>query len=61
MHQHHHTEASVNLAMLAGLLAVVVLCDIVDDIDDFMARLPNLHVFVERENLKVTYIVDLIR
>jgi 3,4-dihydroxy-2-butanone 4-phosphate synthase len=61
VHQHHHTEASVNLAMLAGLLAVVVLCDIVDDIDDFMARLPNLHVFVERENLKVTYIVDLIR
>ena len=55
-----HTEASVDLAMLAGLDPVAVLCEIVDD-DGSMARLPKLRQFVERENLKLISISDLIR
>ncbi|RCV06937.1 hypothetical protein SETIT_1G204000v2 [Setaria italica] len=56
-----HTEASVDLAMLAGLPPVAVLCEIVDDADGSMARLPKLRVFAERENLKIISIADLIR
>ncbi|KAL6634111.1 hypothetical protein ACP70R_026782 [Stipagrostis hirtigluma subsp. patula] len=56
-----HTEASVDLAVLAGLPPVAVLCEIVDDADGSMARLPKLRVFAERENLKIISIADLIR
>ncbi|KAF0906471.1 hypothetical protein E2562_011464 [Oryza meyeriana var. granulata] len=55
-----HTEASVDLAMLAGLPPAAVLCEIVDE-DGSMARLPKLRVFAERENLKIISIADLIR
>ncbi|XP_062006472.1 bifunctional riboflavin biosynthesis protein RIBA 1, chloroplastic-like isoform X1 [Rosa rugosa] len=55
-----HTEASVDLAMLAGLDPVAVLCEIVDD-DGSMARLPRLREFAEAENLKIISIADLIR
>ncbi|TKY59473.1 Bifunctional riboflavin biosynthesis protein RIBA 1 [Spatholobus suberectus] len=55
-----HTEASVDLAILAGLNPVAVLCEIVDD-DGSMARLPTLRQFAERENLKIVSIADLIR
>ncbi|KAK7400343.1 hypothetical protein VNO78_11549 [Psophocarpus tetragonolobus] len=55
-----HTEASVDLAVLAGLNPVAVLCEIVDD-DGSMARLPKLRQFAERENLKIVSIADLIR
>ncbi|MED6108720.1 Bifunctional riboflavin biosynthesis protein RIBA 1, chloroplastic [Stylosanthes scabra] len=55
-----HTEASVDLAVLAGLDPVAVLCEVVDD-DGSMARLPKLREFAERENLKVVSIADLIR
>ncbi|KAL5556488.1 hypothetical protein UlMin_038724, partial [Ulmus minor] len=55
-----HTEASVDLAMLAGLDPVAVLCEIVDD-DGSMARLPKLREFACRENLKIITIADLIR
>ncbi|KAM0897781.1 hypothetical protein ACQ4PT_022353 [Festuca glaucescens] len=55
-----HTEAAVDLAVLAGLPPVGVLCEIVDE-DGSMARLPKLRVFAERENLKVVSIADLIR
>ncbi|XP_041014961.1 bifunctional riboflavin biosynthesis protein RIBA 1, chloroplastic-like isoform X1 [Juglans microcarpa x Juglans regia] len=55
-----HTEASVDLAMLAGLDPVGVLCEVVDD-DGSMARLPKLRKFVEQENLKIISIADLIR
>ena len=47
--------------MLAGLPPVAVLCEIVDDADGSMARLPKLRVFAERENLKIISIADLIR
>ncbi|KAK7319452.1 hypothetical protein RJT34_04173 [Clitoria ternatea] len=55
-----HTEASADLAILAGLNPVAVLCEIVDD-DGSMARLPKLRQFAERENLKIISIADLIR
>ncbi|KAL7199802.1 hypothetical protein ACSBR2_021993 [Camellia fascicularis] len=55
-----HTEASVDLAMLAGLDPVAVLCEIVDD-DGSMARLPMLQQFVQSHNLKIISIADLIR
>ncbi|TKY59474.1 Bifunctional riboflavin biosynthesis protein RIBA 1 [Spatholobus suberectus] len=55
-----HTEASVDLAILAGLYPVAVVCEIVDD-NGSMARLPKLHQFAERENLKIVSIADLIR
>lgn len=55
-----HTEASVDLAALAGLDPVAVICEIVDD-DGSMARLPKLREFAQRENLKIVSIADLIR
>ncbi|CAM8909719.1 unnamed protein product [Rhodiola kirilowii] len=55
-----HTEASLDLAVLAGLEPVAVLCEIVDD-DGSMARLPRLRKFAEQENLKIISIADLIR
>uniref|UniRef100_A0A2C9USF1 GTP cyclohydrolase II domain-containing protein n=1 Tax=Manihot esculenta TaxID=3983 RepID=A0A2C9USF1_MANES len=55
-----HTEASVDLAMLAGLEPVAVLCEIVDD-DGSMERLPRLRQFAQAENLKIISIADLSR
>ncbi|KAI3962203.1 hypothetical protein MKX01_030753 [Papaver californicum] len=55
-----HTEASVDLAVLAGFDPVAVLCEIVDE-DGSMARLPKLREFSQRENLKIISIADLIR
>ncbi|XP_035539563.1 bifunctional riboflavin biosynthesis protein RIBA 1, chloroplastic-like [Juglans regia] len=55
-----HTEASVDLAVLAGLEPVAILCEIVDD-DGSMARLPKLRQFAETENLKIISTADLIR
>ncbi|KAL1812124.1 hypothetical protein ACET3Z_022189 [Daucus carota] len=55
-----HTEASVDLTVLAGFQPVSVLCEIVDD-DGSMARLPKLREFAKRENLKIVSIADLIR
>ncbi|CAI9104085.1 OLC1v1002697C3 [Oldenlandia corymbosa var. corymbosa] len=55
-----HTEASVDLAMLAGLEPVGVLCEVVDD-DGSMARLPKLRQFAKEENIKIVSIADLIR
>ncbi|KAL0287432.1 UNVERIFIED_CONTAM: Bifunctional riboflavin biosynthesis protein RIBA 1, chloroplastic [Sesamum angustifolium] len=55
-----HTEAAVDLAMLAGLEHAGVLCEIVDD-DGSMARLPKLLQFAQKENLKIVSIADLIR
>ena len=56
-----HTEASVDLAVLAGLDPVAVLCEVVDEDDGSMARLPKLRKFAEREKLKLVSIADLIR
>ncbi|XP_047182400.1 bifunctional riboflavin biosynthesis protein RIBA 1, chloroplastic-like [Vigna umbellata] len=55
-----HTEASVDLAVLAGVEPAAVLCEIVDD-DGSMARLPKLRQMAKQENLKIISIADLIR
>jgi len=54
-----HTEAAVDLARLAGLKPVGVICEILHE-DGTMARLPELRVFAERHGLKLISIADLI-
>jgi 3,4-dihydroxy 2-butanone 4-phosphate synthase/GTP cyclohydrolase II len=54
-----HTEASVDLARMAGLDPSGVLCEIVKD-DGTMARLPDLLKFKKKHKLKLCTILDLI-
>lgn len=54
-----HTEAAVDLAVLAGLYPGGVLCEVMDD-DGHMARLPQLVEVAERHGLKILTIHDLI-
>ena len=54
-----HTEAAVDLARLAGLTPVGVLCEIMDA-DGTMARLPQLRVLAGQFGLKLITIRDLI-
>lgn len=55
-----HTEAAVDLAKLAGLPGVGVLCEVVNP-DGSMARLPQLREFSKKHNLHLISIEDLIR
>lgn len=54
-----HTEASVDLARLSGLTPAAVICEIMSP-DGSMARLPHLHEFAQRHNLKLISIPGLI-
>jgi len=54
-----HTEASVDVARLAGLVPAGVICEIMTE-DGTMARLPDLVEFAARHNLKIGTIKDLI-
>ena len=54
-----HTEAAVDLARLAGLSPVGVICEILRE-DGQMARLPELRGFAAQHGLKMTSIADLI-
>ncbi|HFC96832.1 MAG TPA: bifunctional 3,4-dihydroxy-2-butanone-4-phosphate synthase/GTP cyclohydrolase II [Thermosulfurimonas dismutans] len=54
-----HTEASVDLARLAGLYPAGVICEIMKD-DGTMARLPDLEKFAAEHGLKIITIRDLI-
>ncbi|MDE2239942.1 MAG: 3,4-dihydroxy-2-butanone-4-phosphate synthase, partial [Rhodospirillales bacterium] len=54
-----HTEASVDIARLAGLIPAGVICEIIND-DGTMARLPELVTFAQRHNIKLGTIADLI-
>jgi 3,4-dihydroxy 2-butanone 4-phosphate synthase/GTP cyclohydrolase II len=54
-----HTEATVDLARLAGMKPVGVLCEIMDD-DGSMARLPRLEKMAEEFNLRLITVKDLI-
>ena len=54
-----HTEASVDLARLAGLAPAGVLCEVLDE-DGSMARLPRLFEIATELNLKIVSIADLI-
>jgi 3,4-dihydroxy 2-butanone 4-phosphate synthase / GTP cyclohydrolase II len=55
-----HTEASVDLARLAGAYPAGVLCEILNE-DGTMARLPHLLEFGERHGIRVVSIAELIR
>jgi 3,4-dihydroxy 2-butanone 4-phosphate synthase / GTP cyclohydrolase II len=54
-----HTEASIDLAKLAGLYPAGVICEIMNE-DGTMARVPELMKFVKQHNLKFITIADLI-
>jgi 3,4-dihydroxy 2-butanone 4-phosphate synthase / GTP cyclohydrolase II len=55
-----HTEASVDLAVLAGLPPVGVICELVNE-DGSMMRMPQLLPFAREHNLALISIADLIR
>lgn len=54
-----HTEASVDLARIAGLKEAAVICEIMNE-DGTMARFPELEVVAKEHNLKMATIKDLI-
>lgn len=54
-----HTEASVDLARLAGFAPVGVLCELLDERGEMM-RVPEIEAFAARHGLKVVTIADLI-
>jgi len=54
-----HTEATIDLARLAGLKQAAVLCEILND-DGTMARLPELDLFAKKHDLPIVNIADLI-
>jgi 3,4-dihydroxy 2-butanone 4-phosphate synthase/GTP cyclohydrolase II len=55
-----HTEASIDLARMAGLNPSGVICEIMNE-DGTMARMPELKKFAKKHNLKVGCIADVIR
>jgi 3,4-dihydroxy 2-butanone 4-phosphate synthase/GTP cyclohydrolase II len=54
-----HTEASVDLARLAGLIPAGVICEVMNP-DGSMARVPELERYCARHGLKMVTIADLI-
>jgi 3,4-dihydroxy 2-butanone 4-phosphate synthase / GTP cyclohydrolase II len=54
------TEASVDLARMAGLAPAGVICEIMND-DGTMARVPQLREFCARHNLKMISVAAIIR
>lgn len=54
-----HTEAAVDLAVLAGLYPSGVICEIMNE-DGTMARTPQLMEYVREHDLKIITIADLI-
>ncbi len=55
-----HTEASTDLAQLAGLQPGAVICEIMND-DGSMARVPDLMQFAEEHDLPIITVMDVIR
>lgn len=54
-----HTEASVDLAMMAGLYPAGVICEIMNE-DGTMARVPQLMDYIRKHHFKIITIADLI-
>jgi 3,4-dihydroxy 2-butanone 4-phosphate synthase/GTP cyclohydrolase II len=54
------TEASVDLARLAGLVPAGVICEIMND-DGTMARVPDLTTFCAQHGMKMLTVAELIR
>ena len=55
-----HTEASIDLARLAGFAPAAVICEIMNE-DGSMARVPQLMDFVQEHDLKIITIAELIQ
>jgi 3,4-dihydroxy 2-butanone 4-phosphate synthase/GTP cyclohydrolase II len=55
-----HTEASVDLAKLAGFKGAAAICEIIND-DGTMARRDDLMKFAKEHNLKILTIEDLVK
>ncbi|MDA0769138.1 MAG: bifunctional 3,4-dihydroxy-2-butanone 4-phosphate synthase/GTP cyclohydrolase II [SAR202 cluster bacterium Casp-Chloro-G4] len=53
------TEASVDLARLAGLYPAGVICEIMNE-DGSMARMPHLDKFADKHDLKIVSVADII-
>ncbi len=54
------TEASVDIARIAGLQPAAVICEIMND-DGTMARMPELETFAAKHDLKIISVADLVR
>jgi 3,4-dihydroxy 2-butanone 4-phosphate synthase/GTP cyclohydrolase II len=54
------TEASVDMARIAGLYPAGVICEVMNE-DGTMARLPQLAAFAAEHNLKMITVADLVR
>jgi 3,4-dihydroxy 2-butanone 4-phosphate synthase / GTP cyclohydrolase II len=54
-----HTEASIDLARLAGLIPAGVICEIMNE-DGTMARVPDLASYCREHDLKMVTVADLI-
>jgi len=54
------TEASVDLASIAGMMPAAVICEIMNE-DGTMARLPDLREFAVKHGLKITSVADIIK
>jgi 3,4-dihydroxy 2-butanone 4-phosphate synthase/GTP cyclohydrolase II len=54
-----HTEASVDLARMAGLIPAGVICEVINE-DGSMARVPDLAALCARWSLKMVTIADLV-
>jgi 3,4-dihydroxy 2-butanone 4-phosphate synthase/GTP cyclohydrolase II len=54
------TEASVDLARLAGLIPAGVICEVMKD-DGTMARVPDLTAFCQEHGLKMVTVAEVIR
>jgi len=53
------TEASVDLARLAGLYPAGVICEIMNE-DGTMARMPHLDAFSKKHNIQIVSVADII-
>ncbi|CAN5627921.1 MAG: 3,4-dihydroxy-2-butanone-4-phosphate synthase [Acidobacteriota bacterium] len=54
------TEASVDIAKIAGLAPAAVICEIMND-DGTMSRMSDLELFAEKHGLKIISVADLVR
>src|SRR5919106_6330950 len=54
------TEASVDLASIAGMTPAAVICEIMNE-DGTMARLPNLREFAVQHGVKIISVADIIQ
>ena len=54
-----HTEDSVDLCRLSGLMSSAVICEIMKD-DGEMARRDDLETFAKKHDLKIVYIADIV-